>query len=101
MDPKSRRMFDDGQSTEFPGMAVVHLASDPRIMRKTGRTLMVTDLAREYGFRDLDGQIHGDIRSLKKVLQYEGWDRLASLVPEFIRTPKILIHIAAYLGFNP
>ncbi len=34
----------------FTGRAVVALAADPKIMEKTGRSLVVTDLAGEYGF---------------------------------------------------
>ncbi len=28
---------------------------DPAVMKKTGRILQTTDLAREYGFDDIDG----------------------------------------------
>ncbi len=36
----------------FTGRAVVALATDPNRMDKSGRVLVVADLAREYGFRD-------------------------------------------------
>lgn len=52
------REVADLRDTETPtylGRAVVALASDPRVMEKTGRTLRVADLAREYGFTDVDG----------------------------------------------
>lgn len=45
--------------TETPfyvGRAVVALAADPSVMAKTGRVLRVGDLAREYGFTDVDGR---------------------------------------------
>lgn len=32
------------------------LAADPEVMRKTGLCLHVGDLAREYGFTDIDGR---------------------------------------------
>lgn len=47
------------KETETPmyvGRAVVALASDPKVMEKTGRALKVGDLAREYGFTDVDGR---------------------------------------------
>jgi hypothetical protein len=50
-------LFKDGESVEFPGMAVAHLAADPDVMKKTGRILNPSDLAKEYGFVDLDGRI--------------------------------------------
>jgi NAD(P)-dependent dehydrogenase (short-subunit alcohol dehydrogenase family) len=49
----------DLSSTESPaylGRAVVALAADPNVLDKSGRLLTVGDLAREYGFTDLDGR---------------------------------------------
>lgn len=46
----------DTESTEYVGRAVVALATDPNIMQKSGNTLMVGDLACEYGFTDIDGR---------------------------------------------
>ena len=43
------------ESAQFVGRAVAALLSDPNIMQKTGRILVVADLAREYGFKDTDG----------------------------------------------
>lgn len=43
------------ESVTYIGRAVAALAADPKIMEKRGRTLMVADLAREYGFTDADG----------------------------------------------
>jgi NAD(P)-dependent dehydrogenase (short-subunit alcohol dehydrogenase family) len=45
--------------TETPvylGRAVAALAADPQVMAKTGRALIVGELAREYGFTDIDGK---------------------------------------------
>jgi NAD(P)-dependent dehydrogenase (short-subunit alcohol dehydrogenase family) len=47
-------------STESPrylGRAVVALATDDDVHRKTGSVLRVGDLAREYGFTDVDGRV--------------------------------------------
>jgi NAD(P)-dependent dehydrogenase (short-subunit alcohol dehydrogenase family) len=43
------------ESPEYLGRAVVTLAADPNVMEKSGRVLTVGELAREYGFTDLDG----------------------------------------------
>lgn len=45
------------ETPHFPGRAVVALASDADPMRRTGRAFWVADLAREYGFTDIDGTI--------------------------------------------
>jgi NAD(P)-dependent dehydrogenase (short-subunit alcohol dehydrogenase family) len=44
------------ESVYYIGRAVAALASDPKVMQKSGRILCVGDLAREYGFTDVDGR---------------------------------------------
>ena len=44
------------ESTAYVGRAVVALAADPEVHRKTGRVLKVGELAKEYGFTDIDGR---------------------------------------------
>lgn len=43
------------ESPEYIGRAIAALASDPAVIRRSGQTLAVGDLAREYGFTDIDG----------------------------------------------
>jgi NAD(P)-dependent dehydrogenase (short-subunit alcohol dehydrogenase family) len=43
------------ESPEYLGRAVAALASDPDVLTKSGEVLTVGDLAREYGFTDIDG----------------------------------------------
>jgi len=45
------------ETPHFPGRAVVALAADEDRMRRTGRAFWVAELAREYGFTDIDGSI--------------------------------------------
>lgn len=40
----------------FIGRAIVALASDPHVYKKTGQALSSWGLAREYGFKDIDGR---------------------------------------------
>jgi NAD(P)-dependent dehydrogenase (short-subunit alcohol dehydrogenase family) len=44
------------ESPEYVGRAVAALAADSNVMEKSGRILNVGDLAREYGFTDVDGR---------------------------------------------
>ena len=48
--------FSRSETPFYIGRAVVALASDLNIMKKTGRALSVGCLAREYGFTDMDGR---------------------------------------------
>ena len=43
------------ETTAYLGRAIVALASDPRVIEKSGQVLEVGALAREYGFTDVDG----------------------------------------------
>jgi hypothetical protein len=43
------------ESPRYVGRAVVALAADPNVKKKSGRVFSSWALAREYGFTDLDG----------------------------------------------
>lgn len=45
------------ESPRYLGRAVAALAHDPEIHAKTGRVLLVGELAVEYGFTDIDGRV--------------------------------------------
>lgn len=47
--------LSNSESPEFTGRAVVALATDPEVLRHTGTVHVVADLARAYGFTDIDG----------------------------------------------
>jgi NAD(P)-dependent dehydrogenase (short-subunit alcohol dehydrogenase family) len=44
-----------GETTAYLGRAIVALASDTRVLEKSGQVLEVGALAHEYGFTDIDG----------------------------------------------
>lgn len=45
------------ESPRYLGRAVAALAADADVMQKSGSVLRVADLAREYGFTDVDGRV--------------------------------------------
>jgi NAD(P)-dependent dehydrogenase (short-subunit alcohol dehydrogenase family) len=45
----------EGESPEFTGRAVVALASDPDVIKRSGKAFFVAALAHEYGFTEIDG----------------------------------------------
>jgi NAD(P)-dependent dehydrogenase (short-subunit alcohol dehydrogenase family) len=45
------------ETPRFSGRAVVALAADPERLRRTGRAWPVAELARAYGFTDVDGRV--------------------------------------------
>lgn len=48
---------ESAETPRFCGRAVVALASDPEVARRSGRAFPVADLAEAYGFTDVDGRI--------------------------------------------
>jgi NAD(P)-dependent dehydrogenase (short-subunit alcohol dehydrogenase family) len=46
----------NSESPEFIGRAVAALASDPDVLRHTGKVLVAAGVAIEYGFTDIDGK---------------------------------------------
>lgn len=49
--------LDEAETPRFAGRAVAALAADPGRMRWTGKSVYVADLARDYGFTDVDGRV--------------------------------------------
>ena len=85
--------FANAESVEFAGKSIVKLAMDPKRIEKTGKIILVCDLAKEYGFTDEDGDIH-DLRSLGNLLRSRGHTWLSSVVPNFVRLPLFVMHFA-------
>jgi NAD(P)-dependent dehydrogenase (short-subunit alcohol dehydrogenase family) len=44
------------ESPEFPGRAIAALVADPDVLAKSGHVFTTPELAREYGFTDVDGK---------------------------------------------
>ena len=51
----AREDFQVSESPRYVGRALVALATDPNVKKKSGRVFSSWALAREYGFTDLDG----------------------------------------------
>jgi NAD(P)-dependent dehydrogenase (short-subunit alcohol dehydrogenase family) len=54
---KKQSRFDLSESPEYIGRAVVALAADSKVMDRNGQLLWAPDLAKEYGFTDVDGRL--------------------------------------------
>lgn len=58
--------LSNSESPELTGRAVVSLANDPQRLEKTGRVLVVAELADEYGFDDVDGARPRSLRQARR-----------------------------------
>ncbi|XP_003474454.1 dehydrogenase/reductase SDR family member 1 [Cavia porcellus] len=87
-----KKLFSASETTEMSGKCVVALATDPNILKLSGKVLPSCDLARRYGLKDVDGRPVYDYLSVRSALQHVShlsW--LASWLPGFLRVPKWLI----------
>lgn len=50
-----------GESPQLSGRAVAHFAADPNREKQNGKVLIVAELAKQYGFTDIDGRQPGSI----------------------------------------
>ena len=57
-----------GETPKFNGKAVVALASDPKIMERSGGSFWSSRLAREYGFAEDDGHLPPEIEGLQTLM---------------------------------
>nr|XP_060609210.1 dehydrogenase/reductase SDR family member 1 [Anolis sagrei ordinatus] len=84
------RLSTMAESPEVSGKCIVALASDPDVMRHSGKVLLSPDLARQYGFRDVDGKEVFNYISIRALLT-EAMPKLAflfRLIPGFFTVPK-------------
>merc|ERR1711953_1103821 len=87
-DQQMAKVFEKGETIEYAGKAVVHLAAD--------KIIMTTDIGREFGFVDVTGESPIEFRQVKVLVAYGGYPGLAAFIPEFIRVPLWLMHFGAY-----
>jgi dehydrogenase/reductase SDR family protein 1 len=57
-----------GETPKFNGRAVVALASDPKILGKSGGSFWSSRLAREYGFTEDDGHLPPEIDGIQTLM---------------------------------
>ncbi|KRZ11799.1 Dehydrogenase/reductase SDR family member 1 [Trichinella zimbabwensis] len=86
-----KNIFINGESTEYVGKAVVHLAADKDVIKRTGRVYFTADIGREYGFVDVNNRSINSIRSLKHMLSMSNYRKMAWAVPAWIRIPGWLM----------
>jgi NAD(P)-dependent dehydrogenase (short-subunit alcohol dehydrogenase family) len=92
--PGYRRVLDAyGESPLVAGRAVAALASDPRVMRLSGRVHIAAEVAARHGLREEDGTLALSPRSFRRLAQAllpGSWQRLAALAPT-VRVPLFLV----------
>ena len=102
---ENERHWADGYNWETPlltGRAIAALASDPNVMKDTGKVKIVAELAEKYRLVDSDGNRPVSLRSLQFLLPFSlpAFRKYVWLIPNFklpwflllwgmLRSPKI------------
>lgn len=81
---KKDQYFAESETPFFIGRAVVALATDPYVQEKSGRSLATWNLAKEYGFHDVDGR-QPDMGSVLIGEVDRRWQRLIVLIENKLR----------------
>lgn len=105
--------FAESETPLLVGRAVAALAADPRVKRKAGQVLFASDLAREYGFTDVDGRVPDFPRffdakarelAAKPVLDEEERFLLQARYAQIHKDParrELAVVLAGALGLDP
>jgi len=92
---KKDRYFLESETPLFVGRAVAALAADPKVLARTGEVTSSYEVAREYGFTDLDGRqpdplLKGGMASIPwfraALARHGAWlDRLSGRAKKYLR----------------
>jgi dehydrogenase/reductase SDR family protein 1 len=75
----------NAESPEFTGRVAMAVATDPDNMKKSGTYQVVTELAEEYGFTDVDGKNPPSIHSFKFLIPAYAFDEeTREMVPDWL-----------------
>ncbi|GMT15498.1 hypothetical protein PFISCL1PPCAC_6795 [Pristionchus fissidentatus] len=85
-----------GETVEYAGRCIVHMAADTKVNKRAGKIVFTSDVARHYGFKDIDGATPQDMRSVSVALKFFGWRRLAAITPACLRIPLTAMHFTSY-----
>ncbi|XP_069094248.1 dehydrogenase/reductase SDR family member 1-like [Pleurodeles waltl] len=91
-----RHMMDFSETPELSGKCIVSLATDPNLMKYSGKVQMTFELAKRYGIQEINDRQITNYTSLRYVLSMVpslAW--LARFIPGFICIPKWVLTLSA------
>ena len=78
------------ETSEFAGLCIKNLFNDKTIESKSGRVFNTVDLATEFGFKDVNGKMPGDLLSIRNFLLFNNFS-VGSYFPQWLKMPKIFL----------
>jgi len=92
-----KEIFEEGETVEFGGKVISHLATNPKLMKYTAKIVTAADYALKYDIRDIDGRIipsHREFKTLGPMLP-KPLRFLNKYVPGSVKVPQFVLDIAS------
>jgi hypothetical protein len=70
-------MFEEGETVEFGGKIISHMAANSKIMNNSCRVVSAADYANKYGITDIDGKKMTSTRAFNVMGKY--------MLPKFLQ----------------
>lgn len=101
MDPKNRerqnekfkKMFEEGETVEFAGKIISHMAANSKIMNYSAKIVGSADYATKYGIVDIDGRKLPSHRELKNMTTFLPKSMRANAEKSTLKIPDGLLAI--------
>jgi dehydrogenase/reductase SDR family protein 1 len=93
-----KKILDDGESVEFGGKVIAHMALNPEIMNFSNKIVIAADYSHKYDIRDVDGRVvpsHREIKNMGALLLPKNLRPLVKYVPFNFKIPQSLIDIVS------
>lgn len=85
---KVRKLYTTSETPEFTGQCIAALATDPELIKMSGKILLTYDLGKKYKLNDAVGHSPVDMCNAKSGFRRYGQTWLAAGTPNFVRLPK-------------
>ena len=90
------KAFAEGESIEYSGKIIVHMAQDPNIIKHTAKVVIGAEYGQRFGILDIDNRVIYSLRQIKSLLSIVVPDNLrflTNLIPSFVKIPQFVIDI--------
>ncbi len=92
-----KEIFEEGETVEFGGKIIAHLAQNPNVMKYSCRIVTAADYGLKYNISDIDGRVipsHREFKTLGPMLP-KSLRFLNKYIPGSVKVPQLVLDIAS------
>lgn len=93
----AKKVFEEGETVEFGGKLISHMATNPKIMRESCKIVVSADYATKHNILDIDGRripCHRELSQMGGMFLPKPLRPLAKMAPSSLKVPQFMIDIA-------